>query len=63
MFGVISENSAWRGGLGLKETENKGQGTLMRLPENNLTKRAAGIYTVIYLGGTSLHIRAAAEAA
>jgi hypothetical protein len=36
--GVIFDISAWRGGLVIKETENKGRGTLMRLPENNLPK-------------------------
>lgn len=45
MLAVIFDISVWRGGPVLKETKNKGGGTLMRLSENNLPKRAASIYT------------------
>lgn len=38
MLVVIFDISVWRGGLVLKETKNKGRGTLMRLSENNLPK-------------------------
>lgn len=46
---VIFDISVWRGGLVLKETKNKGWGTLMRLSENNLPKGAAGIYMLWFI--------------